>query len=311
MFRIGFYGLGSMGIGMALNLQKHLQETKQPSLHYSNRTLSKGESLKAAGGIEEPDYVSLVKSCDIIFTMISNDKVLDELVESALSTGSISGKIFVDTSTVHPNTVAKASEKLTAQGASFVASPVFGASAMAAAGKLIFAMAGPKEATEKLKPLVLNVMGRSIIDLGEDVSKSSMLKIAGNVMVIGLMELISEVQVFAEKVGLGTATMEGMIADMFGPVAESYSKRLTTGAYAPPHGTTPGFAVSLAIKDAKHAISIANDHDMRLNVSEAALSHMLNARAYAGDNLDSSSMYGTVRHESGLPFWTENSRQSP
>lgn len=87
--------------------------------------------------------------------------------------------------------------------------------------------------------------------------------------------------------------------------------RLTTGAYAPPHGTAPGFAVSLAIKDAKHAISIANDHDMRLNVSEAALSHMLNARSYAGENLDSSSMYGTIRHESGLPFWTENSRQSP
>jgi 3-hydroxyisobutyrate dehydrogenase-like beta-hydroxyacid dehydrogenase len=60
-----------MGIGMALNLQKHLQESKQPSLHYSNRTLSKGESLKAAGGVEEPDYAALVKSCDIIFTMAS------------------------------------------------------------------------------------------------------------------------------------------------------------------------------------------------------------------------------------------------
>lgn len=39
------------------------------------------------------------------------------------------------------------------------------------------------------------------------------------------MEVISEVQVFAEKVGLGTDTMEKMIGDMFGPVAESYSKR--------------------------------------------------------------------------------------
>ena len=89
------------------------------------------------------------------------------------------------------------------------------------------------------------------------------------------------------------------------------SFRLTTGAYAPEHGTHPGFAISLAIKDAKHAISIANDHDMRLNVSEAALGHMLNARSYAGENLDSSAMYGTIRHESELPFWTMNSRQSP
>lgn len=64
------YGLGSMGIGMALNLQKHLQDTKHSNLRYSNRTLSKGDSVKAIGGIEEPDYVSLVKSCDIIFTMV-------------------------------------------------------------------------------------------------------------------------------------------------------------------------------------------------------------------------------------------------
>lgn len=61
-----------MGIGMAFNLQKHLQETKQPSLHYSNRTLSKGESLKTAGGVEEPNYAALVKSCDIIFTMVGH-----------------------------------------------------------------------------------------------------------------------------------------------------------------------------------------------------------------------------------------------
>lgn len=100
-------------------------------------------------------------------------------MDVALRTGGINGKTFIDTSTVHPDTVAKASEKLTNAGASFIASPVFGASAMAAAGKLIFALAGPKAATDLVKPLVLNVMGRSIIDLGEEVSKSSMLKIAG------------------------------------------------------------------------------------------------------------------------------------
>lgn len=100
-------------------------------------------------------------------------------MDVALSTGNIRGKTFVDTSTVHPNTAVQSSEKLTNAGASFIASPVFGANAMAASGKLIFALAGPKAVTDLVKPLVLNVMGRSIIELGEDVSKSSMLKIAG------------------------------------------------------------------------------------------------------------------------------------
>lgn len=50
---------------------------------------------------------------------------------------------------------------------------------MAAAGHLIFAMAGPSTATEKLRPFVVDVMGKSIIDMGEDVRKSSLLKISG------------------------------------------------------------------------------------------------------------------------------------
>jgi 3-hydroxyisobutyrate dehydrogenase-like beta-hydroxyacid dehydrogenase len=50
-------------------------------------------------------------------------------------------------------------------------------------------------------------------------------------MVVGLMELISEVQVFAEKSGLGTALVEEFIGNMFGPVAESYSKRYVNCLY--------------------------------------------------------------------------------
>jgi 3-hydroxyisobutyrate dehydrogenase-like beta-hydroxyacid dehydrogenase len=50
---------------------------------------------------------------------------------------------------------------------------------VAAAGKLIFAVAGPAMAVETIKSLIMNVMGRSIIDMGEDVRKSSLLKISG------------------------------------------------------------------------------------------------------------------------------------
>ena len=68
---MGQYGLGSMGVGMASNLQAHLKNNNASNLHFSNRTLSKGDCLKAAGGIPEPDYAALVNSCDIIFSMAS------------------------------------------------------------------------------------------------------------------------------------------------------------------------------------------------------------------------------------------------
>ena len=103
--------------------------------------------------------------------------------------------------------------------------------------------------------------------------------------------------------------MEEFIGSMFGPVLESYSKRMTTGAWAPPLDTPPGFAVALASKDARHAITIAKDHGTRLPTIETALARMTAAREYAGESLDSASVYGTARLEAGLPFWSENSRQ--
>lgn len=68
------------------------------------------------------------------------------------------------------------------KGATFIASPVFGASPVAASGNLIFAMAGPEMTIERLRPFILNVMGRRIIYMGQDVQKSSLLKISGYVL---------------------------------------------------------------------------------------------------------------------------------
>ncbi|KAI5460700.1 hypothetical protein BGZ63DRAFT_358467 [Mariannaea sp. PMI_226] len=299
-----------MGIGMALNLQNHLAAQGLPPLLYSNRTLSRGEPLKDIGAIPMESFEAVLESSDILFTMISNDDVLHDLVTRAINKGiSLDGKIWVDTSTVHPQTCSESFGRLAQKGATFIASPVFGASPVAASGKLIFAMAGSATAVERLRPLILDVMGCRIIYMGEEVHKSSLLKISGNIFVIGFQELIAEGLVFAEKTGLGTHQMEEFIGEMFGPVMKSYSKRMTTGAWAPALETRPGFAISLAAKDVSHAISLGEQHGTRIPTLETALSRMTAAREYAGDSLDSSAVYGIARTDAGLSFWSENSRQ--
>ena len=106
--------------------------------------------------------------------------MLNTLIDEALTLDTLEGKVFVDTSTVHPNTSSAVSVRLQQKGAFFIASPVFGASQMAAAGQLIFAMAGPPNIIEdKLRSNIVGVMGKSITNCGEDVSKSSLLKITG------------------------------------------------------------------------------------------------------------------------------------
>ncbi|KAL3467992.1 hypothetical protein BJX64DRAFT_273561 [Aspergillus heterothallicus] len=311
MTRIGWFGLGSMGLAMATNLQKHLA-TKSTigSLLYSNRTMTRGDPLKALGGIPESSFPKLVSQCGIIFTMVSNDTVLKNLITSVIdSDQSLKDKIFVDCSTVHPETVGVAVAQLKKKQADFLAAPVFGGNPIAVDGKLVFAIAGPKRASDAVKPLIQDVMGRKVIECGEDAKKSTLLKIAGNIITVNLMEAVGEAQVFAEQTGLGTGAMEELIGEAFGPVAGGYSKRLTTGAYAPPLDSRPGFGVSLAIKDANHAFAMAKERDIELPGLKVATENMVAAREYAGECLDSSSMYGVLRQKARLEFWNEKSRQ--
>ncbi|BAE60710.1 unnamed protein product [Aspergillus oryzae RIB40] len=264
MTRIGWYGLGSMGLAMATNLQKHLATKNAMNLIYSNRTMARGDPLKTLGATPETSFAKLVGQCGIIFTMVSNDSVLQQLITSAIGSGhSLRDKIFVDCSTVHPETVGLTVSKLKEQQASFLAAPVFGGNPIAVDGKLVFAIAGPKKASEVVKPLIQDVMGRKVIDCGEDATKSSLLKIAG----------------------------------------------LTTGAYAPPLESRPGFGVSLAIKDANHAFAMAKEHNVELPGLKVAHENMVAAREYAGECLDSSSMYGVLRQKAGMAFWNEKSRK--
>ncbi|CDM28645.1 hypothetical protein DTO013E5_922 [Penicillium roqueforti] len=310
MPQIGWYGLGSMGLAMASNLQRHLATKKALSLIYSNRTMSRGAPLQALGAIPVANFEKLVSQCGIIFTMISNDAVLQSLLSTAMgSSQSLKDKIFVDCSTVHPDTVKSAVSELKSKGASYVAAPVFGGNPIAVDGKLVFAIGGPKSATDAVKPLIQDVMGRRVIDCGEDATKASLLKIAGNIVTVNMMEAVGEAQVFAEKTGLGTGPMEELIGEAFGAVAGGYSKRLTTGAYAPPLDSHPGFGVSLAIKDARHAMSMAQDQGVELPGLEIAKTNMEAAREYGGECLDSSSMYGILRQKAGLAFWNEKSRK--
>ncbi|KAK1987592.1 hypothetical protein LZ30DRAFT_152277 [Colletotrichum cereale] len=309
--RIGWIGLGSMGLGMASNLQKHLVKLNAPNLQYYNRTLSRGAPLSEIGGLARSNVKDLVNNTDIVFMSLSDDAALKATMDVILEDSTpinLAGKIIVDTSTVHPSSSATSRDRLADRNAKFIAAPVFGASPVAAEGKLLWIIAGPHNAVENIDPFIVGVMGRGVIRLGEDVQQSSLMKTAGNFMTAGMMELVAEAHVFAEKTGLGTEAMEKLLEQQYGPLALSMSKRMTTGAYMPPRGERPMSDLTLALKDVGHGIDCAEKAGARLEVGEVVLQHLKEARRFSDTErrpLDSSSMYGVLRAASGLPFETQ------
>ncbi|KAL1607870.1 hypothetical protein SLS60_002808 [Paraconiothyrium brasiliense] len=303
--RLGWFGLGSMGLAMASNLQKHLTEKSLPALHYANRNLSKGDPLKQVGGVPCQDVNELVQTCDVIFISVTNDEVLTSVINQFISTKSLAGKILVDTTTVHPDTTTSIAAELSTHNCSFIAAPVFGPPATARAGQLIIAVGGPPHAVEVITPYLQGVIARGVIPVGPDPSKALLLKSTSNFIGAGLMYLLSEAHVLAEKSGLPASVLESLIEANFGAYATNTSKRLTSGSYMPAVGQVPNSALELAIKDVGIGLGIAKEQGVKLEIGELSMAAMEEAKSVgdgSGRKLDSHSVFGVVRTKSGLGF---------
>ena len=125
----------------------------------------------------------------------------------------------------------------------------------------------------------------------------------------GLMELIAESHVFAEKTGLPAPILEKLLELNFGAVAHSDSIRMTTGVYRPGEGEAPWSGLDLALKDVGHGVDCAQQNGVDLKVGKIALENLKAAKTWTDENggrgLDSSSLYGVVRMQSGLDFETD------
>lgn len=234
--------------------------------------------------------------------------MLESVVKEILESGDVKGRIVVDTTTVHPYTSSAISSQLQEAGASFIAAPVFGATPLAQAGRLLMAVAGPQSSILKIDPFLKDVVARNVLKVGEDPAKALLLKTTSNFITAGLMFLISEAHVLAEKSGLPSDVLETLIGENFGSMALSDSQRMTQGIYYPAKGQAPYSDLDLGIKDVGHGLSIAKDKGMNLKVGELVMQHMTEAKQYGEENgrrLDSSSMFGIVRGNAGLEFETD------
>jgi 3-hydroxyisobutyrate dehydrogenase-like beta-hydroxyacid dehydrogenase len=298
--QLAWIGLGNMGRGMCANLVSKGNLSKPLIIH--NRTTSKAETLSSKIGHStvSPSLTDAVSKSDIIFFCLGDDAAVQANIDEALKTD-VKGKIFVDCSTIHPDTTASITKSIEAKNASFVACPVFGAPAMADAGQLVCVLAGPASAIDKVKPYCAGVMGRANIDYsGQPQSKATLLKIIGNTFILSMVETLSEGHVEAEKSGLGVNELHSFIETMFPGPYTAYSNRLKSGDYW--KREEPLFAAKLARKDARHAQAIAQSSGVTMRNVELADGYLAKVVEEKGDQGDIAGIYGAKRMEAGLPF---------
>jgi len=275
----------------------------QPILLF-NRTKQRATDLSsnlATGKTEVVDSIAEgVSKADVIFVILSQDDVVEAAVDEILQ-NDVTGKLIVECSTIHPDTTERLAKSVEAKGAEYLTAPVFGAPAAADAGQLVGVLAGPSSAIDRAKPYFKGVMSRQDIEMRDEPrSKALTLKLIGNTFILNMVEQLAEGHVLAEKSGLGNNYLHQWIENMFPGPYTAYSNRMLSGDYY--QREYPLFAVDLARKDARHAMSLAKAAGTKIPNVELADSHLVQLKEHAGEKGDFAGIYGVLRVEAGLKY---------
>jgi 3-hydroxyisobutyrate dehydrogenase len=206
--RIGWIGLGNMGIPMAKNLLKAGFD-----LTVYNRTASKAAPLQEAGARLADSPRSLLEKVDMVITMVADDAALKQLHEGAdgLLAGAGAGKTVIDMSTVSPATTRELAEKLAAKGVEYLDAPVSGSVKPAETGQLVI-MAGGKKAVYDLALPVFERLGKASFLMGGQ-GAGNAAKLAINLYLAFNMQGLAESVNFAKEKGIDPAEMMAVIGE--------------------------------------------------------------------------------------------------
>lgn len=292
--KIGFIGLGNMGIPIAKNLISegyHLQ--------VYNRTISKADELDAASITKCKTPAEAAHGVQIIITMLSEDEIVKETVlgEEGILKTLPKNSLHISMSTIAPDTAQMLSEAHKNAGNNYLASPVFGRPEAAAAKKLWICVSGSQQSKEIAKPL-LESLGQGIFDFGETAGGANVVKVAGNFMIMASMEMMAEAYTLAEKNGLDRLK----VAEFFGstlfnaPIFQNYGRTIAGKQYQP-----VGFKSKLGYKDARIAFKLSQQSETPMPIVSVVHNRLLSAVAKGwGENDWSEGVGRGVSEDAGV-----------
>ena len=209
--RIGVCGIGRMGAAL---VERLLQQGYAVSVW--NRTRAKAEALVAAGATVAATATDLARDCDIVISSMSDDAALESAYrgDRGLLAGAGAGKLFIEMSTVRPETVVALARDAQAKGALFIDAPVGGTVGPAREGKL-FAFVGGSDAAVALARPLLEKLCRRIEHLGP-VGSGALMKLAINLPLLVFWQSFGEALALVKPLGLTPQRMIDIFSDTSG-----------------------------------------------------------------------------------------------
>ena len=297
MTRIGFLGVGTMGLPMATNLVKKGFTVTAYDLN--------PEAIKAAvaaGMTGAASAAEAVTGADIVVTMLPSSPHVEAAYggDGGVINAARKGTLCVDMSTVDPAASRRVATAAAERGIRFVDAPVSGGTPRATDGTLAIMVGGSVEDFQAALP-TLQAMGTNVIHVGP-VGSGEVAKLCNNLVAGVVAVAVSEAFRIAEGFGVDPKVVTEVIAKSSGntwvmehmhPVPGIVARAASTNGYA------PGFMTDLMCKDVGLAVDAARNLRIPLFVAPAAQQVYRLASSHGLARKDFTSVYTFLKPSAG------------
>lgn len=205
---VGVVGLGRMGAAIAARLLD-----RGFPLVVWNRSRSRATALEARGAKQVLTPAGAAAVSDIVVTMLADDEAARAvyLGKNGLCSPAAAGRLFIEMSTLRPETVRELHEKLHEHGAAMIDAPVSGTVGPAREGRLLALVGGEEKDLRRAEP-VLSALTRRVVHAGP-AGQGALLKLAVNLPLAVYWQSLAESVAIGEAGGLERKTIVETLAD--------------------------------------------------------------------------------------------------
>jgi 3-hydroxyisobutyrate dehydrogenase len=297
MTRIGFIGVGTMGLPMAVNLVK-----KGFAVTAYDLNAQAVKAAVAAGMTAAASAAEAVAGADIVVTMLPSSPHVESVYggDGGIINAARKGTLCIDMSTVDPAASRRVAATAAGRGLRFVDAPVSGGTPRAIDGTLAIMVGASGEDFQAALP-ALQAMGANVIHVGP-VGSGEVAKLCNNLIAGVTAVAVSEAFRIAEGFGVDAKTVTEVIAKSSGntwvmenmhPVPGLVARAASSNDYA------PGFMTDLMCKDVGLAVDAARNLRIPLFVAPAAQQVYRLASSHGLARKDFTSVYSFLKPSAG------------
>jgi 3-hydroxyisobutyrate dehydrogenase len=293
--RIGVAGIGKMGAAIAARLIE-----LGHNVAVWNRTPEKAKAVAGATAVATP--AELPRRCDAVITILTDTAALDAVYkgQSGLLTADVSGKLFIEMSTVLPETEIALAEIVRAKGGAFVECPVGGSTGPARQGKLIGLMGAEDADAARARPILEQLCRR--LEHAGPVGCGALLKFTVNLPLMVYWQALGEALALARTVRLDPARLMDLLSETSG--GPNVLKARGAGVAAMLKGGDAGpvtFDVDGGIKDMQSMLAAARVRGLELPLVARALACYEETKRHrsGGAEISTVSVYWANRRAAG------------